>query len=434
MPRTALIPLILLSLSLWGTNAARAVSLDGAVRQALANNLDLRSAYFEVEKARARLLQAGLWPNPELELNTSTDTPLTNEGQFILTAGFNQAFPLTGRLRYAQSSARVDIAQAMAEIRNRERLLIGETVRAFIEAAATTEQIAARRELLGINQNFAQLSEQRLQAAQASQVDVNLARIEARRLQQEIGLLEIEYQTNLLALKQKLGLKPEAPLSVDGSLQAIAERLAARGGDESAAFARRPDLRALELAGDRAHAEVRLARAEAWGDPTFGLTFENDRAVDDPQGLKTDRYLGVRVAVPLPFYNRNQGKVREQIAAGSQAQAQAQALQLSIRNEMAEARMRAERLGGVLASYQKDLLPLVTQNTDLLRQGYAAGKADFSLIVQSQTQRGTLRTGYVDSLRDRALALADLQTATASSPFLKVDFLQRKPSAIRSGK
>ena len=433
MPRLALIPLIFLSMSLWGANAAVALTLDGAVRQALANNLDLRSAYFEVEKARGRLLQAGLWPNPELELNTSTDTPLTNEGQFIVTAGFNQAFPLTGRLRFAKASARVDIAQAMAEIRNRERLLIGETVRAFIAVAATTEQIAARRELLGINQNFAQLSEQRLQAAQASQVDVNLARIEAQRLQQEISLLEIEYQTNLLALKQKLGLKPDARLSVDGSLQAIAERLGARGGAESA-FARRPDLRALELAGDRARAEVRLARAEAWGDPTFGLTFENDRSTDDPQGLKTDRYLGVRVAVPLPFYNRNQGKVREQLAAGSQAQAQAQALQLSIRNEIAEARMRAERFGGLLANYQKALLPLVTQNTDLLRQGYAAGKADFSLIVQSQTQRGTLRTGYVDSLRDRAFALADLQTAAAASPFLKVDFLQRKPSAIRSGK
>lgn len=433
MPRLPLLTFIFLCASLLGARSCLALTRDGAVRQALANNRDLRAAYFEVEKARGRLVQAGLWPNPELEFTGSTDTPINNEGQYIVTTGFNQAFPLTGRLRFAKASARVDVAQAMAEIRNRERLLIGETVRAFIAVAATNEQIAARRELLGINQNFVQLSEQRLQAAQVSQVDVNLARIEAQRLQQEIDALEIERQTNLLALKLKLGLKPDAPLKVEDSLQAIADQLAARTGEDGV-FARRPDLRGLELAGDRARAEARLARAEAWGDPTFGLTYENDRSVDDPRGLKTDQYIGLRVAVPLPLYNRNQGKVREQIAAGNQAQAQAAALQLSIRGEIAEARMRAERFGGLLATYRKNLLPLVAQNTDLLRQGYSAGKADFSLIVQSQTQRGTLRTGYADALRDRALALADLQTATASSPFLKVDFLHRKPSAIRSGK
>ncbi len=321
----------------------------------------------------------------------------------------------------------------MAEISNRERLLIGQTERAFIAVAASTEQIASRRELLGINETLVQLSQQRLQAAQVSQVDVNLANIETQRLQQEIDVLEIERQTNLLALKLKLGRMPNAPLSVEGSLQSIAEHLDVRGG-EAGAFARRPDLRGLELEGDRARAEVRLARAEAWSDPTIGFTYENERAVDDPRGLRTDQYLGLRLAVPLPLYNRNQGKVREQIGAENQAQAQAAALQLSIRSEIAEARVRAERFGSVLSAYQQNLSPLVAQNTDLLRQGYAVGKIDFTLVVQSQTQRGTLRNGYVDALRDRAMALADLQTATASSPYLNVDFLQSRPPPRHSDK
>ena len=327
----------------------------------------------------------------------------------------------------------MDVAQAMAEIRNRERLLIGESVRAFIAAIASEERIAARREVLATNENFVQLSEQRLKAAQASQVDVNLSRIEAQRLSQDIGLLEIESRTDLLALKLKLGLTPDAALTLEGSLQTVAERLAPRGDDKDAP-ARRPDLRGLELAADRAGAEVRLARAEAWGDPTLGLTYENDRTVDDPRGLHTDQYLGLRVAVALPLHDRNQGKVRAGLAAKNQARARVAALALSIRSEIAAARVRAERLGDILAAYQQNLLPLAAQNTDLLRQGYEAGKADFTLVVQSQAQRGTLLDGYVDALRDRALALADLQTAAAASPFLPLDFVQMKASANRPGK
>ena len=402
-----------------------AVTIDDAVRRALANNLDLRAAYYEVDKARGRLLQAGLWPNPALEVAGTSDKLFNDENQRIITAGFNQAFPITGRLRFAKQAARVEVAQAIAEIRNRERLLIGEVQRAFVTVVAGQEAIAARRELIGVNQGFVDLSEQRLQAAQASQVDVNLARLEAQRLRQEIEILETDRRSNVFTLKQKLGLGPDAPLSVEGSLQSIAARLAPRG-NEVGFVGRRPDLRGLELAVDRAGAEIRLARATAWGEPTLGLTYERDRSVDDPVGIKVDQYLGLRVAVPLPVFDRAQGKVREQLAAAQQARAQFNALELSIRDEIASARQRAERLQGVFNNYQRQILPLTSQNTELLKQGYREGKTDFTQIFQSQTQRVGFRTASVDFARDRVTALVDLQTAAATSPFLNVDFLQER--------
>ncbi|HEY5813591.1 MAG TPA: TolC family protein, partial [Terrimicrobiaceae bacterium] len=56
------------------------ITMDEAVRAALANNLDLRAARFEVEKARGRLIQSGLWPNPSLEFAWRTDRLGNNEG------------------------------------------------------------------------------------------------------------------------------------------------------------------------------------------------------------------------------------------------------------------------------------------------------------------------------------------------------------------
>src|SRR5688500_2194950 len=95
---------------------ASALTIDQAVAGALRDNLDLRAASYEVDKARGRLLQAGLWPNPELELSTATDRTFNDEGEQRTAAGFQQAFPISGRLRFARRVSRVDVAQAMAEI------------------------------------------------------------------------------------------------------------------------------------------------------------------------------------------------------------------------------------------------------------------------------------------------------------------------------
>ncbi len=88
---------------------ARGVSLDQAVVSALKNNFDPRAASFEIAKARGRLIQAGLWPNPELELNTTTDQTFRNEGERATSAGFQQAFPISGRIHFAKQVSRAVI-------------------------------------------------------------------------------------------------------------------------------------------------------------------------------------------------------------------------------------------------------------------------------------------------------------------------------------
>ena len=82
--------------------SSHAITLDDAVRKSLAGNLDLRAAKFEVEKARGRLIQAGLWPNPSVEFGFRADLLGNNEGERTVSAGFVQAFPITGRLKFAR--------------------------------------------------------------------------------------------------------------------------------------------------------------------------------------------------------------------------------------------------------------------------------------------------------------------------------------------
>ena len=404
---------------------ASAITIDEAVVSALSSNLDLRAAYFEVEKARGRLLQAGLWPNPELQFATTTDRPFKDRGERTSSAGFQQAFPISGRLRFAKQVSRVDVAQAMAEIRNRERLLIGEVQRDFIGVLLLRQQIATTREFLGINRSYVDTLTQRKEAAEVSEVDVNLAQVELQRLELETASLQAELSTRELSLKLRLGMEPGQLLAVAGNLDEIAQKFRPEKY-QTTMVVNRPDLRQVELGIDRARAEIRLAKAETWADWALGMDYENERAQESDAGLSNDRFLGVRLSIPLALWNRNQGRVYEQQAAQEQAAAQVEALALTIRNQIATGLARARKLREIVNTYRSSLLPTLTATTNLLATGQREGLIQPTLFIQAQQQRGTLLISSLNAYSNYFQALIDLETASASSPFLKKDFFERR--------
>jgi cobalt-zinc-cadmium efflux system outer membrane protein len=368
-------------------------------------------------------LQAGLWPNPELELSTTTDRTFNDEGERTSGAGFQQAFPISGRLRFAKRVSRVDVARAMAEIRNRERLLIGEVQRDFLNILLLRQQLAANREFVSLNREFVDVLEERLKRAEVSEVDVNLARVELQRLGVDSAQLESDLVARELSLKLRMGLPPEEKISLEGNVEALAAKFRPEKY-QTTMVVNRPDLRQTELGIDRAAAEVRLARAEAWADWTLGTHYENERTLDEPVGAKTDQFLGFKISIPIALWNRNQGRVYEHKAASEQARQQFEAQRLSIRSEIATALARALKLRGAVGNYRRDLLPALGQTNALVRKGYSEGLIPATQVIQVQQQQTTLRSSFLTATGNYLQALVDLETATASSPFLKKDFLQ----------
>ena len=420
---------IMLACPVFFAAAASAITLDAAVDRALNDNLDLRAAYYNLEIGRGKLIQAGLWPNPELEFAGNTQRPFSNEKERAYSSGFAQAFPISGRLVKAKRVARVDIAQALMEIRNRERLLVGDVQKDFLTALILRRQIAARDEVRGVNQELLDISEARLKKAELSEVDVNLAKTEVQRLQLENDLLGAELGARLVTLRQKIGLAPDAPLELEGDLDQLLSRFSVTGTGFDPEL--RPDLRQTELGIDRARAEIALARAEAWDDWRLGFEYQDDRTLDAPGGLRTDRFLGLKVAIPLPVWNRNQGRIYSQQATADQASQQVEGLTLTIRAEVAAAAARAVKLREATLLYSRSVLPLYTKNIGLLKQGFGQGLTEFSQIVQAQNQQVSLRITYLDAQTRFAEAVVDLETAAATNPHLKRDFLQTRSVSRR---
>ncbi len=77
------------------------------VRRALASNGELAAARMEIERARARLRQAGLRPNPTLEFEQTTGRFTGAPGESEISVGLAVPLELGGKRR-----RRIELAQA----------------------------------------------------------------------------------------------------------------------------------------------------------------------------------------------------------------------------------------------------------------------------------------------------------------------------------
>jgi cobalt-zinc-cadmium efflux system outer membrane protein len=395
----------------------RAVAIDTAIREALEGNRDLRTAYFAIDQARARLLQAGLWPNPSLALSGAHDFAFANEGEYTASVGFEQRFPVAGRIGRARDLARVDVALALAEVRDATRRLIGEVQTAFYDLLVVRAQAVVRDELIAIDRRLVAVSEARAKLAEVSALDVNTARLELQRLELEHDVLAAQAQARTAELNRILGRQPDAALALTGDIRPGPPPLLS--SLRETALRRRPDLQQAALAADRARAEVQLAKAERWEDWAVGFGYDRDlQVVGGAPPQSTDQLLGLRLTVPLPLWNRNQGRIAEAGALTAQAESKIAALELTILSEIESAHRRVEDFGRVAEQYPASLAPLSDRNVQLSQDAYRQGLANVTQVVQVQRQQAELRSAYLDALAQHRRAAIDLDVAAATSPFL----------------
>lgn len=393
--------------------AAESLSLDDAVRRALAHNRDLIAVGVGPEAARGRVDQATLKPNPALEGGMQSDLVTGNTGARKFDLGLAQAIPLGNRLHEAQSIARVDVALASAEFADRQRRVVGDVTDAIVGLLTLDRQIALRERLIDVSHRLVELSRARAKVGEVSSVEVNAAALELARLEPERATLSVERTSRLQRLKPLLGLSPEEPLEIADDLDKIVATFVSNVDGDKATW-NRPDLRSAALVIDQVEAEQRLARAEVRGDLTVGATYEYERGATGD----ADHLLGVKLSVPLPVRNKNQGRLRELRAERTRAQRELEARELAVASEVAVARERVVQFKKILEGYRTSLLPLgETAERDLVA-AYQQGQVPLFQVIQSQQQRLTLEAGAVEASAAYARALADLQTATGRNPQL----------------
>jgi cobalt-zinc-cadmium efflux system outer membrane protein len=362
----------------------------------VAHNPALAAARLRIDEARGRLRQAGRLRNPEFELEYSQNVR-SPENRFA--ASLTQRFPLTRRLQLEKKLSQAELAVVEAEVRNAERKIVEEARIGLVKLLALRAQRALREKQIGNSRELAEFTRKRMESAEASVIDVTQVELDVAQLNADLFQLKAEGAAILGDLRSVIGASTADSIVIEETLPEIAPP-----PRPMLNLALRPDFAAATHKTAAARHGEALARAERFEDVGIGFSADRDKAEDMPDGLQRDTMTGIRLSIPLPLWNRNEGRVQEAAAASKRARLEENALAIGIRAEAAAAREQVRMLADLVRSLSGVLLPRAAQIEGQIRTAYSTGQSTLTDVLRARDKRLFLERQRLDALRDYHLA------------------------------
>ncbi len=400
----------------------RGVSADDTVRRAIGSNAELAAARLDIERARARIRQAGLRPNPTIDFEQTTGKLTGSPGERETSIGFALPLELNGQRQRRVNLAQAELEAAEAEAADRERRLIAEVRAAHAEVLAAVRELEITEGLNNLDVQTARIVEARVSEGESAPIELNLLQAEVERLKSRRALVEGRLQASLLRLKSLVGMSPDEPLRLREDLAAptLSQPAASLEAALDIALRMRPDLRLARLGEKVAEAGLELARAQGRPDVTTFTKYTSTRSTFDntPIGVLRDKdnVLSFGVSVSVPLFNRNQGAKVEAATAIAQARRRREFAEQLVRSEVASAYARYEAAQSALAIYEQGVIARSTQNIQAMRGAYELGAFRMTELLAEQRRLMDSEREYTETLAERYKALADLLSAIGA-PF-----------------
>lgn len=382
------------------------ISEGEAVAIALAFNPELRAFREERGVAQGELVEAGLYPNAQLQVR-ALHAERSKSEVFDVTGVWAPPRPFEIGKREERAQARVESVRA--EICAREWQLATDARRAFVTFVAAEEQLKIAAVGLELRQRIERFVRDRREHGDASLVDVNQILIERVSVEREQIAAQNERNRARLELNRVLGAPPHLELPIAGA-GALALREGALELEPLLAvmIERRPDLRAAKQEYLQAESSVDLAYIARTPWVYFGPSYERE-ATEGP-GFQ-DR-LGVSLGfVNLPVANVNQGQIAITEARRAQLGERFRALVHHARAEVAEALRNVHGQRRLIRMFQETIQPALEENAKLTEAGLEMH--EFNLVQLITTQELVLRNRreFVKAELEYRRAVFDLERA-----------------------
>jgi len=322
--------------------------------------------------------------------------------------------PLYGKLRLRREAVQREAEALQRQRDNTARLLKDEVATLALDYSLAVKRQELAGELVQLNRELVSIAGERFKAGDIPELDFNLTQVELARA--ESRLLEVERERIPLRIKiaSLTGLnETDVNLSDTDFKPALSQ-----SGQElvKQALASRPDLQALALERDRAETETRLAKAEALPNLTAGLFVQWQRSLTEVGGLSStssDTQLGLRLSMPIPVFDRNQGGRAAAQAHLDGVDSRRLALERTVTAEVEAAVARLSSSERILALLEQGIIPQLTENLKLTQEAYRLGEVGILSVIDEQKKFFEVNDGYLSALHGRRVAFIKLETAAA---------------------
>jgi cobalt-zinc-cadmium efflux system outer membrane protein len=361
-----------------------------------------------VRAREARALQAGLLPNPELDVEVENFAGTGETRGFDATEttlSLGQLIETAGKRPKRRRAAELDAEVASWEYELVRVELFARVVQAFVDVLAGQERLALAQELVRVAEESAQATARLVRAGAASPVEGTRAAV-------AVATRKVELET------------------ARRELEGARARLAATWGARSAQFERAegelgavevpPPLEALKAQLEQNPLLERWSREIARREAVVGL--EQARRIPNvvlAGGLRrlsetNDNALVVGVTVPLPLFDRNQGARAAARSDLRKAHHERRAAEVNVHSALETAYQELLARFREATDLGEEILPKAQEAFDGVRSGYLRGLFRNVDVLQAQETLFELRLRELDALRAYGNAVAEIERLTGA--------------------
>ncbi|MCF7761323.1 MAG: TolC family protein [Cephaloticoccus sp.] len=379
------------------------LTLSRALSIALIKNPTLQAYAFETRVAEARILQAGIRPNPELSLefeNFLGTGQLSGVKALETTLQLSQVIDLGRSISRQVAAAQGARALTDVEYEIKRLDVLAEVARRFTATVADTERLKIARQARELGEQTVATVQTRVDAAVVSNIELHKARTALFLLQIEAEHVEHELASCRQSLAAILGEHTPLFGQSQGDLLVLPdvpdfESLAAR-------LENSPALNRFAVEVRWHEAQIRLAQSLRRSGTRWSAGLRRVEATDD---------IGFTAAIsmPLAIRNQSQGTVREARARREQLGASAEAMRLELRATLFAIYQEMLHASMVVKLLQQEVIPDAQETLTLTRQGYREGRFSLLDLLNAQQSLVDLRAKAVDSAASYHLHIVEIE-------------------------
>jgi len=387
------------------------------VRQAedqfIKNNLSLIVARYNIDNASAQIITARLFQNPDFSFSNGIHASGVPNAFSEQSASVSQLFYTAGKRNKNIQLAKIGVEQAKYQFFDLLRTLKF-TLRNDFYTIYYNEQSAKvyNEEITSLSKTLGVFREQYTKG--------NIAQKEVLRIQSQLYSLQTEYNSLLAGIdttesELKLLIKVSPKTYVEPGVTSDSKEMVSQVAYQQlldSAYLNRYDLRYSKATVDYSDMNLKLQKATAI--PDVSLSFNYDKL-----GSYGNNFMSAGIAFSLPFFNRNQGAIKQAHIAVDQSKVQLQSQQDQVESDVATNYKGALRLEQLYNSFDPQFKDDFTHLIQEVFKNYEKRNISMLEFLDFYDSYKT-NTLQMNSLQlNRVLSLEQLNYATGTSFFNK---------------
>ncbi len=380
------------------------LTLNMAISRALEFNPEIIAVKKKIEASKARLLQSGLLPNPELSLEAENILGRDEFSGFRgseITATVSQEISLSSTISKRVEVSKIDVELLKLDYIIKRLEITSEIRLTFIDLTALSKLILKNSELLTLSKEFVDNLQLRVKAGKISPAEVSRSQLIINSIELIINNLKSEYKTVLNKLATLLNLNNAENISVIEEPEFI--ELITDSRLQNLELKLNPKLQKIKIEMQRQMAVIDLEQAKSV--PPLNL-FVGMRRLNE---IETNTFL-LGTSIPLPVFDRNQGFIEASQIELENLKKEYEALENNLKQKLKSLTLNLITLFKSAEKLKSESLPIAENAYEIIKKGNDVGRFTILDVLDAQRTLIEIENQYLNIVRNANKTIVAIKT------------------------